>query len=197
MRLPTINSDQPRDLVQHKGSSDRDVETVPAADHRDFDCDIDVPHTLGRDAVALIAEDDDRAAACRGQVGQSDRLMGQLDPDDVRSAFALSSQPPADVAVHPVDARAPTECVALAECVWHPWLVRDGKTGADGIAGAEQGAEVDAVLGPQRRGDQVIPAAMRSSPTLLAEFCSGPNIGRHGAAVGRHTEAGKAFPQRR
>jgi len=64
-----------------------------------------------------------------------------------------------------VHATGSAQGVASGDGLIDPWKRRYGQAGADRVAGTQQGAQVAAVQGPQRGGDEVPPAAVGTGPS--------------------------------
>ena len=157
---------------------------APVRDHGDLDGQVDQFERLRWDTRALLAENGNRASRRDAQVGEPDRLVRQLDGDDLRAAQALIRQPAADVAAHPVHTGRSTQGVAAGQRLADPRPPRDGETGADRVARSQQCAEIDLVLRPEGRDDQMVPTRVRSAPALLTQFAASSHPWRTHRAAG-------------
>jgi len=109
----------------------------------------------------------------RRQVGQPDRLLSQLDADNLRSGRSLQQQPAAGIPAGPVHTGRPTEGVPASERLGYPGQPGHGQARADRVAGAEQGAEVGAVQRPERGGDEMVPALVTAGDVADGIFPAG------------------------
>jgi hypothetical protein len=119
-----------------------------------------------RDSRLLVPEHGNGPLAGDGKVSQPDGLVGQFDPDDASPGGPLCAQPPGRIPARPVHAGRAAQRVAALQGLRHPRQSRHGQAGTDGVAGAEQRAEVEAMHRPERRDDDVIPAPMSPRPAL-------------------------------
>lgn len=100
--------------------------------------------------------------------------FGELDGNDAPTGGALTFEPAVLAGVEPVDARPAVmakrvpdgERLAIVSAAWHR------HTGAHGVAGAKECAEVRLVGDPKRRDDQVIPTAMPSAAPTAVQILS-------------------------
>ena len=161
--------EQARQSVEHERARHGHVQAGAGADHRDLDGDVDQLHGVGRDPGVLMTKDDDGPLAGGAQVGQPNRLVGELNPDDSGALFPLPLQPFERVPAGPVHAGGTPQGVALVQCLGYPRQLRHRQARPDCVTGPQQRAEVHTVLGPERSDYQVIPAGMRT-PTALALY---------------------------
>ncbi len=123
---------------------------------------------------------------CRLQARQRDRALRQLDGHDPPAVRPLVLDPALAPAVDPVDARPPagSQRVALGESRAVVRGVGHRHTRAHGVAGAQQRPEVGLERDPQRRHQQVVPAAVASAPAAAADLPP-PRL-RRGQSTGAH-----------
>ncbi|MCW2937799.1 MAG: hypothetical protein JWN00_784 [Actinomycetia bacterium] len=179
---------EPGELVEDQGRGDGDVEAVAGAGHRDFHGQVEEIEGFGRDAVTFVAEDGDRTGTGGRQVGEPDCFLGQFDAHDVGAIGALPGQPGQRI-VHPVHATTVAQSVAAIECLRYPEVAGHRQTGADGIAGAQECAQVGAMLRPERRGDEVVPAGVGAAPSITTQFGTGPDPDRRARGRAHAPEA--------
>jgi hypothetical protein len=163
--------------VGDEGTGHGHVEAVAGSDHRDLDALVQQRQCVRRDAGRLVAQYDDRSFFGGRQVGETDGFVGEFDADHL-GAGALLVQPPQRVscAVH---AAGLAERVTAGQCFVDPAERRDDEARADGVARAEECAEVDAVQWPQRGDQQVVPAAVGTGSALLVQLCAGAHVHCH------------------
>ena len=65
--LIAYGSAQAGETVEHQTAGDGDIEAGPFADHRDLHADVGALDPPGRDALVLVAEEDNRRLARRSQ----------------------------------------------------------------------------------------------------------------------------------
>lgn len=104
------------------------------------------------------------------QAGKRGRVLGQLNSDDPASLFSLALDPAQLRAVKPVNVWTPRQCVAPIEGLSVVRGVGHGHACPDGVAGAEQGAEVGLVCDPQWRHDQMVPASVLTNAPVATDF---------------------------
>lgn len=106
----------------------------------------------------FIAEYENRAAPGDREIAQADRFVSELHPDYVAAARALTDQPIRPASLDVMNAGLDAEGVASSKCFGHPRQAGDRQARADGVAGPKQCSEIDPVHGPERGGDQMVPA---------------------------------------
>ena len=111
----------------------------------------------------------------RRQVRQPDCFLGEFDPHDAGSRRSLLSRPLAHVPAGPVHAGGTPQRVPPGQRLRHPRQAGHCQAGADRITRAQERTEVGPVHRPQRRGDQVIPAAMPAGSALPGDITRGPD----------------------
>ena len=161
-------SGQPGEPVEDQRPSDGDVQARAPPDHRDLHHLVEQGPRLVRHAVVLVAEQHDRSLA-RGVrrvsgVASSASSTARMCVPRLRSRAIHES----------FDRSSQCTCGRLASVSPEPErgpVVRRGRhrhAGADGIARAQQRAQVGVVGDPEGRNDQVIPAAVLASSPLAA-----------------------------
>lgn len=96
----------------------------------------------------------------RSRRRQSTPRTHQVGGLELRIGLPLSSKPPS------------------LQCLGHPGQSRHRQARADRVAGAQQRAEIGAVLGPQRRPDPMVPAGMRVSSSLAPDLAAASDARR-------------------
>jgi hypothetical protein len=166
--------DKAGEAVENQTAGDGNVEAGATADHRDLDAGIGGIDVLGGDALGLMAQQHDRWNGGGRQPVERDRVVGELNGEDLPSTLALETNPAVLAGSDPMNAAPPRELARVAdgERVAVVLGVRNGHARAGGVTGAQQGAEVGLVGNPQRGDDEMPPTP------VSARTASTPNIPR-------------------
>jgi hypothetical protein len=121
-----------------------------------------------------MAEHGDRAPPRGGQVGEPDRFVGQLDAEDMAAGRVLPREP-ADRVADAMHARRSTEGISAGERIVYPGERWHRQARSDRVTGPQEGTEIRTVKWPERRRDQVAPAAVRPAAASCLDLAARPD----------------------
>lgn len=151
----------------------------------DLDALIDMGENFVGDAVVLVSEQEHGRRPSGRQTHERCCAVGELDGDDALAGRALLVQPRLLARCDPVEARppAPKRVADLKRVPVMP-RARHRKARADGVARAQQGAEVGVVGDPERSDDEVVPATVARRTALCSKLIGLGLRAAHGRAFG-------------
>jgi hypothetical protein len=138
--------------------------------------------------MRLVAEQHDRPAERRLDARQGGGALGEFDGRDSPAVGSLLFDPGVLTCVDPMDAAAPPKLPAVADAQALPVVrrIRERDAGTDGVACPQQRPQIGLIGDPQRSGDQVIPAAVRTG-TAIATDLARPALGGAGGRASSFT----------